>query len=103
MAHFTSEVLGLLPIKVHDSEAAFFQLPDGSMFAVAETDGMGSARTVGFGVTDVVAAWHELREHGVEVDDEINENERYLYVHFRAPDGQVYELVEDKMRNRSLD
>ena len=40
------------------------------------------------------AATDELRAAGVDVDDEIAANERFRYVHFRAPDGRLYELVE---------
>jgi hypothetical protein len=36
----------------------------------------------------------ELRAAGVEVDQEISSNARERYVHFRAPDEQLYELVE---------
>jgi catechol 2,3-dioxygenase-like lactoylglutathione lyase family enzyme len=96
MSVFVSDVLGLDQVEVPDSDASFFAVPDGSMFAVASSDGMGSARTVGFRVTDLEAAWSELRDLGIEVDDEINENERYRYVHFVAPDGHVYELVEER-------
>jgi hypothetical protein len=28
--------------------------------------------------------------------DEVAENARYRYMHFRAPDGQLYELVEER-------
>jgi glyoxylase I family protein len=95
MNAFVSSVLGLPRVAVPDSDAAFFGLPDGSMFAVALSDGMGSSRTIGFRVTDLDAAWGELRALGLDVDDSINENERYRYVHFVAPDGHVYELVEE--------
>jgi glyoxylase I family protein len=98
MDTFVQEVLGLQRADVPDSDATFYELADGSMFAVAASDGMGSARTIGFRVTDLEVAWHELRALGVEVDDEINENERYRYIHFIAPDGNVYELVEERDR-----
>jgi glyoxylase I family protein len=96
MGVFVIEVLGLDQVDVPDSDASFFAVADGSMFAVASSDGMGSSRSVGFRVTDLEVAWNELRELGVETDDEVNENERYRYVHFVAPDGHVYELVEER-------
>jgi glyoxylase I family protein len=37
----------------------------------------------------------ELRAAGCEVDEPA-ENDRQRYVHFRAPDGKLYELVEDR-------
>ena len=75
-------------------DADVFELPDGSQFAVADADGMGAERTIGFEVEDVNDAVEELRAAGIETDDEISINERWRYVHFRAPDGQLYELVE---------
>jgi glyoxylase I family protein len=75
------------------TDADVFDLPDGSSFVVAEAGGMGTARSVGFLVEDVASAADELRMLGIEVDAEIGANERWHYVHFRAPDGQVYELV----------
>ena len=49
---------------------------------------------MGFLVKDLDAACAELRAAEVEVDDSIAANERFRYVHFRAPDGKLYELVE---------
>jgi hypothetical protein len=37
----------------------------------------------------------ELRAAGVEVDEPA-ENDLQRYVHFRAPDGKLYELVEER-------
>jgi len=31
-----------------------------------------------------------------ETTDGINENARWRYTHFRAPDGKLYELVEER-------
>jgi hypothetical protein len=36
-----------------------------------------------------------LRAAGIDVDD-THENERFRYAHFRAPDGKLYELVEQR-------
>jgi glyoxylase I family protein len=95
MAAFTREVLGLAPASVAGVEADLFDLPHGSSFAVASPQGMGATdRSVGFLVDDIDAAVQELRAAGAEVDDEISGNARERYVHFRAPDGQLYELVE---------
>ena len=32
---------------------------------------------------------------GIETDG-ISKNDRYRYTHFRAPDGRLYELVEER-------
>ena len=94
MAAFAEQVLGLAPATVDGIEADLFDLPDGSRFAVASAGGMGTERTIGFLVAGIDAALAELRSAGVETDNEISENAEYRYVHFRAPDGGLYELVE---------
>lgn len=96
MTQFVREVLGLAAAPaVEGMDADLFSLADGSTFAV--TAGVGSAeddRTVGFLVDDLDGARRVLVDSGVEVDDEISSNARFRYLHFRAPDGHLYELVE---------
>jgi glyoxylase I family protein len=95
MSAFLRSAFGLRAVPVDGVVGAdVFDLPDGASFVVAEAGGMGAERTVGFLVEDVDAAAGELRALGVEVDAEIAANERWRYVHFRAPDGHVYELIE---------
>jgi glyoxylase I family protein len=73
-----------------------FALPDGSSFAVTSLDGAdGAERTVGFLVDDVGQAAVELRAAGIATDDEVSSSARERYIHFRAPDGHLYELVEE--------
>ncbi|HZG95304.1 MAG TPA: hypothetical protein VEZ46_11390 [Mycobacteriales bacterium] len=94
MTRFVAEVLGLSRRVVEDVDAELFGLPDGSSFAVASPGEMGqSARSIGFLVADLDAAVAELRAVGVATDEPA-ENELERYVHFTAPDGHVYELVE---------
>jgi glyoxylase I family protein len=96
MARFVSDVLGLAPVDVAVGDARFFSLPDGSSFAVTRPGDMEPAeRTVGFLVDDVEQAAAELRAAGVPVDEEVSYNDRQRYIHLRAPDGQLYELVEE--------
>ncbi len=94
MTEFVSEVLGLTPRQIEGVEADLFELPDGSSFAVASPGGMGdSARSLGFLVASLDEAVAELTAAGVATDaPATNEIERY--VHFTAPDGHLYELVE---------
>lgn len=95
MARFVRDVMGLEQAQVDGVEADWFDLPDGSAFAVASPRGMGdTSRTIGFLVDDVEAALAELRAAGVEVDDEVSSNALTRYAHFVAPDGRLYELVE---------
>ena len=95
MAAFVRDVLGLAPAQVPGVEADLFDLPDGSSFAVASPQGMGTTdRSLGFLVGDIEEAVRELRAASAPVDDEISGNARERYVHFQAPDGHLYELVE---------
>lgn len=95
MSAFVREVLGMVPVRVEGVEADLFDLPDGSSFAVASPRGIGDTdRTVGFLVDGLVEAVADLTSAGVPVDARVSGNERERYVHFTAPDGHVYELVE---------
>jgi catechol 2,3-dioxygenase-like lactoylglutathione lyase family enzyme len=94
MAAFVRDVLGLEGIEVAGASADMFDLPDGSRFAISGPREMGeTSRTIGFLVADLDLALAELRQAGVWTD-EAARNERYRYAHFRPPDGQLYELVE---------
>ena len=94
MARFASDVLGLDAVPVDGASADMFDLPDGSTFAVAGPRELGeTSRTLGFLIADLDAAVAELRASGVAIDDPVG-NERFRYAHFRAPDGELYELVE---------
>jgi catechol 2,3-dioxygenase-like lactoylglutathione lyase family enzyme len=94
MAEFVEGVLGLPVRRVDGVEADLFALPDGSSFAVASPGGMGdSARSLGFLVESLDVAIAELNAAGVATD-EPTANEIDRYVHFTAPDGHLYELVE---------
>jgi glyoxylase I family protein len=95
MRGFLQDVLGLSTTDVAGVEADWFELPDGTAFAVASPGGMGeTGRSIGFLVDDLASGLDELRAGGVEVDDEISENAVSRYAHFTAPDGRLYELVE---------
>ena len=99
MTRFMREVLGLTSAPAVDGmDADLFSMPDGSSFAV--TPGVAPTeddRTVGFLVDDLDDARRELLQSGVEVDDEISSNDRFRYLHFRAPDGHLYELIERRV------
>jgi catechol 2,3-dioxygenase-like lactoylglutathione lyase family enzyme len=96
MARFVEDTLGLQRVQIGGVEADMFALPDGSHFAVADPRGMGNTeRSIGFRVETLDEAIAELRSAGIEVDEPA-ENDRQRYAHFRAPDGRLYELVEDR-------
>ena len=92
MTAFARDVLGLVPRG--GADAAYFDLPDGSSFAVQATqDPEPAERTVGFLVDDLDTAVAELHAAGVVTDD-VSEDGARRWVHFRAPDGRLYELVQ---------
>jgi len=94
MVEFLGTTLGLERVSDSGVEADLFELPDGSRFAVAPVGSMGeTSRSLGFLVTDLDEAVARLRGRGIDVDEPAA-NEKHRYVHFRAPDGQLYELVE---------
>jgi catechol 2,3-dioxygenase-like lactoylglutathione lyase family enzyme len=96
MALFARETLGLERVQLGGVEADIFALPDGSHIAVADPRGMGdTSRSIGFQVASLDEAAAELRAAGVDVDEPA-ENDKQRYVHFRAPDGKLYELVEER-------
>jgi glyoxylase I family protein len=95
MTAFVTDVLGLQPADDPSVEADLFALPDRTRFAVADPRGMGdTSRTIGFEVDDLEAAAAELRTAGAWVADEAGSNDAERYLHFRAPDGALYELIE---------
>jgi catechol 2,3-dioxygenase-like lactoylglutathione lyase family enzyme len=96
---FFRDVLGL---GVHSSEMDFavLEVPDG---ATVEVFGPGSEYNrhlthpvAGFLVADLEAASRELRAAGVEIVLPLQGGETRAWMHFRAPDGFIYELVEDR-------
>jgi len=96
MTEFLRTTLAMTQVQDSGVEADLFELPDGSRFAVADRGGMGeTSRSIGFLVANLDEAITALRDAGVDVD-EVAENERHRYVHFRAPDGQLYELIEER-------
>ena len=96
MADFATRTLGMERVAIGGVEADMFALPDGSHFAIADPRGMGdTSRSIGFLVADLDEAIAELRAAGVAVGEPAM-NDRHRYVHFRAPDGELYELVDER-------
>ena len=96
MSRFLRDVLGLAPIAVDGVGATLFAAGNGDVFGVARPDKGGAAeRTIGLLVDDLDGAVAELHAAGVETDGTA-ENARWRYTHFRAPDGKLYELVEER-------
>ena len=99
---FFRDVLGL---GVHASETDFavLDVPDG---ATVEVFGTGSRYNqhlthpvAGFLVADLESAVEELQAAGAEIVLPVQRGEPRSWVHFRAPDGFVYELAEDSTKS----
>jgi hypothetical protein len=94
MATFVRDLLQLTRSTIEGVDADVFVLPDRSSFVVTDAADGHDERTIGFLVADLDTAAAELRAAEVEVDEEISVNDQFRYVHFRAPDNRLYELVE---------
>jgi|tagenome__1003787_1003787.scaffolds.fasta_scaffold20872896_2 catechol 2,3-dioxygenase-like lactoylglutathione lyase family enzyme len=96
---FFKDVLGL---GVHSSETDFavLKVPDGStveIFGPASQYNQHLTHPVaGFLVSNLDDAVAELQAAAVEIVLPVQGGETRSWVHFRAPDGFVYELVEDR-------
>ena len=97
---FFRDVLGLR-LELDRPGFWMLKLPDGSKVEVFGPDSginrhFTTGPVAGFLVDDIQAATAELRSAGVEilfesgVDDSGN-----AWVHFRAPDGNIYEFTQD--------
>ena len=98
MKTFCDHVLGLTP--THDDvDFAVFTLPGGDvveLFGPADDEHrhFGTAPVAGFLVDDLAGARDTLAAAGIELLSEtIVEDSGYGWFHFRAPDGNVYELT----------
>ena len=95
---FFTEVLGL-GVHAAETDVAVLDVPDG---ATVEVFGPTSRHNrhlthpvAGFLVDDLEGAAAELRAAGAEIVLPVQHGEPRSWMHFRAPDGFVYELVED--------
>lgn len=97
MVDFCRNVLGLSQTSEEDGMAVF-QLPDGDVFELFDTqvftDEFMTHPVAGFLVDDIAAARAEMEAKGIEFIGPIHgDSEDYRWTHFRAPDGFVYELT----------
>ena len=99
MAGFYRDTLRL-PLELEDGEFAVFRLPDGSkaeVFGPSDTEHthFTTGPVAGFLVDDVETAREVLEAEGIEFIGPVHEWEPTgeAWSHFRAPDGNVYEIV----------
>ena len=99
---FFRDVLGL---GVHASETDFavLDVADGATVEVFAPESRYNQHlthpVAGFLVTDLESAVEELQAAGAEIVLPVQHGEPRSWVHFRAPDGFVYELAEDSTRS----
>lgn len=98
MSAFLRDVLGLEPIQ-HDGTGDRFRLHDGTEAHVypgsdADHDFFGVGPVVGFAVASFAAARAALVAAGAEfVYPEPQRLAGRAWQHFRAPDGNIYEII----------
>jgi catechol 2,3-dioxygenase-like lactoylglutathione lyase family enzyme len=101
MQTFMHRLLGTGP-PVSEPGFALWDLPSGDLveiFAQGRKPGFDAAPVVGFLVEDLDASRRDLEAAGAEIVGSYGPNEDgYAAVHFRAPDGNVYEIVHDPTR-----
>ena len=98
MCTFYRDVLGLEVLQ-EQSTGTRFRLPDGTEAHVYDADDtdhdfFGSGPVVGFFVESFAAARATMAEFGIEfLYPEPQRHGGRVWQHFRAPDGNVYEII----------
>lgn len=95
---FFRDVLGL-DVSSSETDFAVLDVPDGATVEVFGPTSQYNRHlthpVAGFLVVDLQSAVEELRAAGVEIVLPVQRGGTRSWMHFRAPDGFVYELVED--------
>ena len=96
MVEFAERTLGVRPAFAEEG-ITVFELPDGALFEVFSEEHPGGGHpeggvVAGFRVDDVEQARAELEAAGVEVSP-LENGTRDAWAYFRAPDGNLYEIV----------
>jgi glyoxylase I family protein len=95
---FFTDVLGL-GVSSSETDFAVLDVPDGATVEIfgpaSEYNRHLTHPVAGFLVDDLEAAVEELRAAGIEIVLPVQHGGTRSWTHFRAPDGFVYELVED--------
>ena len=96
MATFVEDARGLERVELGGVDADAFAMPVGFHLVVAEPRGKEAplARSDSRSTTSIGRA----RSSVAAAVDEPAGNDRQRYAHFRAPDGRLDELVEDRVK-----
>lgn len=98
MVSFLKDVLGLTA-SIDEDGFAVFELPNGDKIEVFGADDQHhqfftTGPVVGFRVADVATAQAEMEAAGIEfLGRPASSSDGYAWSHFRAPDGNVYEIM----------
>jgi len=102
MCHFYGEVMRLHPVHRCDNDHAIFRTDNGDYVALfgpsADRYALFRAGPVaGFRVGNIVAARAEMEARGTTFLSPTlaQDNGRWKFAHYLAPDGHIYELVEE--------
>jgi glyoxylase I family protein len=100
MVNFLQDTLGF-EIDHSDEQVTALTLPNGDRFEVFSTsepdhEYFTTGPVGGFAVDDVDGARRELQAAGVELIGEVESEGDYAWQHFRAPDGNIYEITGRK-------
>ena len=97
MKALLEDALDLVPFHA-DSASARYRLGDGTEFHVyspvdTDHDFFGTAPVVGLVVDDAAVLRRRMEEAGVEFLTPLETAGASSWCHFRAPDGNVYEII----------
>jgi catechol 2,3-dioxygenase-like lactoylglutathione lyase family enzyme len=96
MVRFYEEVLGLRP-DIKEPDFAVYRLPGGETVelfgATAGHDHFATGPVAGFWVDDVPRTRAEMEVQGIDFLGPTGTGGGYSWAHFRAPDGNVYEIT----------
>lgn len=96
MVTFLRDILGL-SLELEQPGRAMFRLPNGDPIDVFDAGleqyaHFTTGPVVGFVVDDVEASRSELEAVGGELVGPLQRGDGFVWAHFRAPDGNLYEL-----------
>jgi catechol 2,3-dioxygenase-like lactoylglutathione lyase family enzyme len=97
MLRLFRDLMGLVEVSSEDGFAAL-RARDGDMVELFRPQSsfnqhFGTAPVAGFTVTDFAAALSELQAAGIEFADVESHPGGRSWAHFRAPDGNLYEIT----------
>jgi catechol 2,3-dioxygenase-like lactoylglutathione lyase family enzyme len=95
---FFRNVMGLQQIRQDSDVVVGFAFPDGTEVEVWRPEDefhafFGTGPVVGFRVEDFDDARARMEAEGIEFLGPVQRSEKAAWVHFRGPDGNVYEII----------